>query len=126
MLRACYRVLKPGGLISFLVIAAAEGLSDDLARAAVAAGPDHVVTEPSYSALMESAGFDAVKVTDVTDAYVTTLADWIREWNSESMELKGLIGASEFSERQTHRQGALEAAGREILGRYLISGGRPL
>lgn len=126
MLRACNRVLKPGGLLSFLAIALAEGLSDDQTTAAVDAGPDHVVSEPGYSALMEDAGFEAVELVDVTVDYLATIEDWIHEWNAESDAIERLVGIDEFNQRQTRRRSPLQAGRQGLLIRYLISGRRPL
>ncbi len=121
MLRATSRVLKPGGLLSFLVIAVASGLSAAETNMALDAGPEHTDAGPGYPALMEAAGFEDIQVIDVTDEYVATLTAWIREWEAASTELEQLMGIDEFTERQKRRRQALAAARDGLLQRYLIS-----
>ena len=125
MLRACNRVLKAGGLISFGVIAVADDLSDDETDQAADAGPVHVEAGPGYPELMAAAGFESVELTDVSDEYLATSAAWVREWDAESVELEQLVGTDDFAERQTSRRQAIEAISDGLLGRYLISAIRP-
>jgi hypothetical protein len=73
---------------------------------------------------MAAAGFDNVDVTDVTDAYVVTLAAWVREWYAEAVELARILGADEFAERQAKRRRAIAAAHRGLLRRYIITATR--
>jgi len=107
--------------LSFLVIALADGLSEEETIAAVDAGPDHVVAEPGYQALMGDAGFENIEMVDVTDEYLATLEDWIREWEAESDAIERLIGIDEFNQRQKRRRRALQAGRQGLLVRYLIS-----
>jgi len=125
VLRATSRVLKPGGLLSFLVIAVSDGLSPVETNIALEAGPEHIDAGPGYPALMEAAGFEDIQVIDVTDEYVATLTGWIREWEADSAELEQLMGIDEFAERQTRRSQAIASARDGLLQRYLISAIRP-
>jgi len=125
VLRACRRVLKTGGLISFLVIAVADRLSAAETLTAIEAGPEQVAAESGYSMLMDAAGFEDVDVIDVTDEYLVTLSAWLRAWEAESTEIQRLIGVDQFAERQTSRRQALEKATDGLLRRYLISAIRP-
>ncbi|MCH8128495.1 MAG: hypothetical protein IIC70_01180 [Acidobacteria bacterium] len=121
MLRACSRVLKPGALLSFFVVAAADGVS---ARD-IAAGPEYVDAEPGYPLLMTAAGFDNVDLAEVTDEYAATLSTSIRARDAESAELEDLLGADEFAEGQSSRRQELAAVRDGLLVRYLISAVRP-
>jgi hypothetical protein len=125
VLRASSRVLKPGGPLSFLVIAVADGLSAAETNIALDAGPEHIDAGPGYLALMDAAGFEDVEVIDVTGEYLVTLTAWIREWDADSTELEQLMGVEEFAERQTRRRKALATARDGLLQRYLISATRP-
>lgn len=126
MLRACHRILRPGGVLCFAVIGHADGLTDDETATAFGAGPDHADVGRGYPSLMATAGFDNMDVTDVTDAYLATLAAWVREWDVEAVELARIVGADEFVERQAKRRRAIGAARMGLLRRYLITATRTL
>lgn len=125
MLRACKRTLKPGGVLSFLVIAMADGLAANDTTRAVEAGPDYVATTDGYPSLLDTAGFVDIEIDDVSNEYVDTMTDWIREWDKESDELVDLLGADEFSERQARRRHALGPITAGLLRRYMITASRP-
>ena len=125
MLRACNRVLKPGGVISFGVIAVADGLSDKQVARAVGAGPAQVEAGPGYPALMAAAGFEDVEVIDVSEEYLSTCAAWVSERDAESAELERVIGRDELAERQAGLRLAIETTKEGLLKRYLISAGSP-
>jgi SAM-dependent methyltransferase len=124
VLRASHRVLRPGGVVCFAVIAHADGLTGDESAAAFAAGPDHADAGAGYPSLLAAAGFDNADAADVTDAYVMTLAAWVREWDAEAVELAQIVGADEFAERQAKRRRAIDVAHRGLLRRYLITATR--
>ena len=121
MLRAGKRVLKPGGVLSFFVIAVAEGLSAERHELAVAVGPQRIDATPGYSALMQTAGFEDVVHADCTSEYEATLAAWIREYERESEALEKLLGRDEFLERQELRSQTLEAVRAGLVCRFQIS-----
>lgn len=125
MLRACSRVLKAGGILSFVVIAVADGLNANDTTRAVEAGPDHVATTDGYPSLLHTAGFVDIELDDISDEYVDTMTAWIREWDKESDALVELLGANEFSERQTRRRHALDPITAGLLRRYMITATRP-
>jgi hypothetical protein len=58
--------------MSFLVIEAADGLTDTGRRRAARAGPDAVLTRSAYPALLRSAGFGCVEFEDRTAEYGAT------------------------------------------------------
>ena len=125
MLRACRRVLKPGGLISFLVIAVADGLPAEEIDRVLDVGPEHIGTGDGYPSLLQAAGFEGVDLVDVTDEYLATQAAWIHEWDTESFDLEQLLGADEFAERQSRRRRELATIRAGSMRRYLISAVRP-
>ncbi len=125
MLRACWRILKPGGVLSFVVIAVAEGLSPEDTDRALEAGPEYVAATDTYPSLLHASGFVDVEVEDVSDEYMATMTAWIREWDRESSELAQLLGADEFLERQTRRRHVLGPITAGLLRRYLITATRP-
>lgn len=125
MLRACYRVLKPGGVFSFVAIALADGLSTDDKIRAHEAGPQYVSAGAGYPALLRAAGFEGVDLIDATDEYRQTLSAWIREWDAESSDLERILGADEFAERQARRRLAMEAIRDGLLRRSIVSAARP-
>lgn len=71
MLRACRRILRPGGRIGFLTIGVADGLSPYQRRRTAAAGPP-VPTGPDGRSLAERAGFVEIDVRDVTADYLAS------------------------------------------------------
>ncbi len=125
MLRACHRVLRPGGRLSFLVIAVAAGLTSQESHRAHAAGPARVGAGDGYASLLDHAGYRDIVVRDVSAAYRSTAAAWIREWDSERAELERLLGVEAFAERQSSRRHALAVIDEGLLGRYLFTAARP-
>lgn len=125
MLRACNRVLTAGGVLGFLVIVAADGLSPADRLAALEAGPEYVAVDPGYRALVEMAGFVDVGIDDLTAEYATTAAAWMNEWDREAAELELLLGTDDFRERQARRDRAVGAIGAGLLKRYLITARAP-
>ena len=108
----------------FAVIAHAGGLTDDETTRALGAGTDYADAGPGYPSLMAAAGVGHVEVTDVTDAYLVTLAAWVREWDAEAVELARIVGADEFAEPQAKRRRAIDAVRAGLLRRYLITATR--
>jgi hypothetical protein len=117
--------LKPGGLLSFLVIAVADGLSVEETARALDAGPEYIAAGDDYPALTDQAGFADIETIDVTDEYRATLDVWIRAWDAESIGLEWLLGVDEFDERQARRRRALSAIAEGLVRRYLFSAERP-
>lgn len=97
------------------------GLSLEDRERAMDAGPEHTAAGPGYPALLESAGFAGVTMTDATDQYCATLKAWIAAWDDESEQIRPLVGAEEFADRQARRKRALADARDGLLSRQLIS-----
>lgn len=124
MLRASHRVLKPGATTVFAVIAVGHDLNPDQREEAIAAGPPNVDTDLAYPDLMRTTGFEHVETTDVTREYLETLTAWWDEWETESVELRRIVGNDDFNERQANRMRTIRAIEDGLLRRYLISGVR--
>lgn len=122
MLRAAYRILRPGGTAAFAVIALAEGVE----RSALHedAGPPHPETDEGYPLLMERAGFVDVDCIDVSAEYLETTTGWLNGWESEAYELRKLVGIDAFDLQQGRRRQHVSAIERGQLLRYLVSGRR--
>lgn len=126
VLRASYRVMKPGGLIGFLVIAIADDLTaqEKTRMADDDIGPDYADGGPGYPLLMESAGFGRVDVHDLSAEYLDTTSAWIRERVAEAAELQAIWGRETFDERMASQRRSLEAVRDGRLRRYLVTGVR--
>jgi hypothetical protein len=85
----------------------------------------HVDAGPGYASLLDTAGFEDVTVTDVTDAYLATLAHWYQAYDLEAAALRALIGSDDYAERQTRRRRTIEAVDNGLMRRYLVAGQRP-
>jgi len=124
VLRACNRVLTPGGRISFLVIALSGESSPEVRAGDV--GPEFADADPGYPALMAAADFADIVVIDVTADYAQTLDDWTTAWDTERTELESLLGAADFADRQTRRQRAAQAVRAGDLQRLWVTARRPV
>ena len=93
VLRACRRVLQPGGRLAFLTIQPAAGLSPRQRRRANEIGPPHVAVRTSYQSLLRSAGFVDVEAADVTSAYRATQVAWIRAIDRREEAVRAVLQA---------------------------------
>jgi ubiquinone/menaquinone biosynthesis C-methylase UbiE len=127
VLRASYRVLKPGGMTGFLVISAGEHLTaKERARMVEdGIGPEYLDAGSGYPELMRQAGFAQVVVHDITQDYLATTEAWIRERAAEAEALRLLWGAERFEDRQASQRQSLQATADGRLRRYLVTGTRP-
>jgi SAM-dependent methyltransferase len=123
VLRACNRVLKPGGRLVFLVLAAAGDLGPSERERALEVG--HVDAGPGYAVLLQQADFVEAEVTDVTDVYLTTLENWHEAYQDETQALHELIGEDDYTDRQTRRVRNMATVGEGLVGRYLVTARRP-
>ena len=76
MLRACARLLRPGGRIAFFTIEVAPDLSPDDHRVAAAAGPP-VAEGPDISEQLRRAHFVDVISEDRSSEYLETARRWL-------------------------------------------------
>lgn len=121
MLRASHRVLRKGGVMSFLVISLPEGVGSERLPRPVDFGPDWVDAGDDYASLAREAGFDDVEIVDVTSEYLDTLEASIRAWEVEKETLEHLLGAEQVSDRMNRRTRSRGAVREGLLRRYLLT-----
>ncbi len=76
MLRACARLLRPGGRLAFFTIELAPDLSPERRRIAVAAGPP-LAAGPDIAEQLRRAHFVDVIVEDRSEEYKVTARAWL-------------------------------------------------
>lgn len=123
MLRATRRLLRPGGRTAFLTILVAPDLPPSLHRQAVAAGPS-AATTPDLAAMVERAGFVAVRVDDVTADYLETARAWLAARERHRDDLRPLDPA-DYDERVGRGHAAIAAIEAGLLRRSLVTATRP-
>lgn len=121
VLRACRRLLRPGGRLAFTTIHVADDLDAARHRRAVRAGPFHVSTRRPYPELVAQAGFAEVVVTDVTAEYARTQRAWLEANESRAAEVRRIISDREFALAQADRRLSLAAIEEGLLRRSLIT-----
>ena len=126
MLRASYRVLKPGGRLAFYTIVVAPGLSaPDYHQRALAWGPPAVsARRRGHEEVLRAAGFTNIAVTDLTDEFLRIARDRFgaRERYAKAFRI---TEGPEFDAKQ--REDALQIAATEagLLRRALFTATRP-
>lgn len=125
VLRACRRLLRPGGRLAFSTIHVAEDLDGPRHRRAVRAGPFHVATRRPYPALVAQADFRDVAVIDVTPEYARTQRAWLEANESRAVDVRRIISERDFAIAQADRRFALAAIEQGLLRRSLITATRP-
>jgi len=119
VLRACRRVLRPGGLIAFTSIFVAPGLPERARRRAARAGPPGVSTSSDYPRLLRSAGFIEVDQLDLTPTYLDTVRAWVRHAEQFEAELGRSALPLAFAEKLDRRRAARAAIEAGLLRRAL-------
>jgi hypothetical protein len=125
VLRACLRILRPGGRTAFFTIHPAAGLTPAQRRRAYRDGPVEVATARTHRQLLEAAGFTQVTETDCTAEFAAVTRAWIHQWEANHQDLVALLGEAEVEERQAARQAQLRAIEDGILSRSLFAARRP-
>lgn len=121
MLRACNRLLKPGGKLAFYVIHVQPGLTPAEEAAARDAVPGFVDAPAPYATLVEHAGFVDIAERDVTAAYREISALWLEEVANLEQNLRAALGESVLEEKRARRVRSLAAVEAGYLGRTLVS-----
>jgi cyclopropane fatty-acyl-phospholipid synthase-like methyltransferase len=124
MLRACHRLLRPGGRLAFTTIHIADDLDARRHRRAVRAGPFKVATRRPYPELVAQADFHDVVVTDVTTEYARTQRAWLEANESRAAEVRRILSDRDFAMAQADRRYALAAIEDGLLHRSLITATR--
>ena len=107
--------------MAFHTIVVSTGLTKSAHRIAARLGPRAVATTRPVDALMTSAGFDDVEVTDLTESFTRTARAWLDEYDLHERELRALLGG-EWEERQSHRRDLIRGAQEGLLRRILVTG----
>ena len=125
MLRACARILRPGGKTAFFTIHPAPGLSAAQRRRAARDGPVAVATPRLHGEMLEAAGFADVTETDWSADFATSTRGWTEQWDAHHDELAAALGPAAVDERQAERRAQLRAIEDGILCRSLFTARRP-
>lgn len=123
MLRASYRLLRPGGRLAILTIHPAPGLSERDYRRACRDGPRAVAVRRDHRALLSAAGFVDVEGVDETGLWRRTQAAWHDEAEPVAEMLRAAEG-ERFDERQQERRTTLAAIDDGLLRRSLFTARR--
>jgi hypothetical protein len=120
VLRACRRLLHPGGRTGFLTIFVTPGLSKGEHRRAVRLGPRAVSADRTQTALLKAAGFIDVEETDVTHDFLQTVSRWLRFSRRLEAPLRVALGDQLFDEQQGDRTAMIAAVEEGLLSRSLF------
>jgi hypothetical protein len=116
VLRACRRVLKPGGRIAYYNIFISHEAPQDLQRLAIKANRLQY-SRAQQTALIRSAGLALLRDEDVTAAYRQTQQALYDANVRHEKELRRAQGDSQFEERQRNRRRTLKAIDAGVLRR---------
>jgi hypothetical protein len=120
VLRACGRLLKPGGRTAFFTIFVTPGLSRRDHRRAVRAGPRAAASRREHRPLLEAAGFVDVEETDVTDEFRQTCGLWLHHARRLERDLRAALGHELFDQQQDDRLAMMGAIEEGLLSRSLF------
>jgi ubiquinone/menaquinone biosynthesis C-methylase UbiE len=124
-LRACWRVLRPGGRTAFCVIHLSPGLGARDRRRARRDGPMAVATTSTYPSMLASAGFVDVIATDRTEEFARVAAAWIEQRELHRDALEALLGKELLEQRQASATATLQAVRDGLLRRSMLEAVRP-
>jgi len=122
VLRACKRLLRPGGRIAYFTIFTTPGLSKRAHRRAVRLGPRAVASRREHAELLEAAGLVKVVATDVTTDFLETARRWVNYASKFEGDLRSTLGDTLFDEQQADRRAMIAAIEEGLLSRALFEG----
>jgi len=73
---------------------------------------------------METAGFKAIEISDVTEDFIATAQAWFDAFAARKAELRPVL-RNEFDDRQKGRKEMIRAADEGLLQRLLVSASAP-
>ena len=124
VLRACRRVLKPGGRIAFYTIYVAPGLSVPGYRRIMKFWPSASAGSRSLSEMLE-AGFIGVRDTDVTKQYQKTSRAWVEGRRRRYDKLAQAMGEETLKGKIEEGKAILASIKDGLLRRSLLTARRP-
>jgi hypothetical protein len=126
VLRACRRLLRPGGGIAFYTIFIPPGLSESAYRRALKLGPAQAASRRrEHQELLRSAGFVAISEADITSEFLRITRQRLEARERHSADLRQSLGDSEFEENQSESRAQIEAIEAGLLQRSLFVAERP-
>lgn len=125
VLRACRRLLRPGGRLAFYTIVISPGLSEADYRRARQAGPSAVASRRDHEAMLRAAGFTKVATADVTPDFLGTARAWLETQERYGPQLRVSVGEAPFEERQEESRALVAAIEGGLLRRALFVAQRP-
>ena len=117
VLRATYRLLRPGGRLAFTTIHLAPGLTKAQRRRGAVSGPPAVVG-PDGRELLARAGFDVVLAEDVTGDFRASIIAWRAARLRHGDQLRAL-DAQAYEDRIATNTVELQATEEGLLHRSL-------
>jgi hypothetical protein len=120
VLRACRRILVPGGRTAFFTILISPGLSRRDQRRAVRLGPRAVASNRVQSELVTAAGFVEVDEIDFTDEFLETVRRWLRFSRELETTLRRTLGDDAFDQQLSDRTDMVVAIEAGLLRRSLF------
>jgi len=124
VLRACARLLRPGGRTAFFTIHAAPGLTVSQRRLVSRHGPPAIASRRTHRQLLEAAGFDEITETDYSDEFVTVTQGWIDQWDLHRSAMEAIWGVDRVKDRQRGRRGYLRTVRAGLMRRSLFTARR--
>lgn len=125
MLRACKRLLQPGGRTAFLTIFIPEGLTAEAYIRAVTAGPPFVATRREHAEMLLSAGFELIEERDLTDDFLRIARSLFDSRNRHEQGLRASQSDREYETQQMESRAIIAAIEAGLLRRALFVGKWP-
>jgi hypothetical protein len=125
VLRACHRILKPGGRLAFTAIQLTPGLAPEDRARALAGAPTFTESEATYPELLERVGFHPILHDDVTAHFGRIVASWLTELQGKEAAVRRIWGDAQYDDTVTRRRAALAATTAGLLQRSLLVAARP-
>jgi len=124
VLRACGRVLRPGGRIGYFNIFITHEIPEQERRRYGRESPWRY-TRAEQQALLRSADFVRIEEQDVTDEYLRIQRALYEANARHGQDLRRVQGDAQFEDRQTSRRRTLEQIERGVLKRSLLLAQKP-
>ncbi len=120
VLKACGRVVRPGGKMVFSVILVSPELSAADYRRAVAGGPSFVETAVSYPTMLRRAGWEMTDHLDLTPAFLSSVGRFLDMEEARAERIEEVMGETRAAEQLARRRASLHALERGLLRRELF------